>query len=300
MLTDAFYWFTTNNWLGLSWHLALWTIAGALVGLALGISSFLFIRSRGGYRLGIERARWLRALVCSLNIAVFTLACGYMGLFEGGWRGIREMVKTSSLVSDFNAKFGEVEAMFFAGVYHACAIAQNNPQIKPEDAFQKIRVGVTSFVHGREEIHVLDLQRNMDAIGKEAINQVVGVVQLEVAALIPSLKESTQGAFFKRFLDELGHATLHDPAADGMRRIRLDIYLNQILSGMPAEAARSGNPETISFKEMSDYLAREGLMPWVLNAVRGMVRTHQLFALLAMLIALVLPLSGFMIARISR
>jgi hypothetical protein len=297
MTKEILSWLIATDVLSLSWRLALWAVLGALIGIVIGLASFLFIRAKGGYRLDIRGAKWLRALVCTLNILGCAAACTYIGFFEGAWHGVKQTVNTHPLVAELRGEFGQMEAMLFAGVHHACVTVQLNPQIKPEEAKDQIQEGVKKFMAAQEEINAAELQQEMRTVGKAAISQVVDVVTALLSEAMPSLKEQTQGAILHRGLDLLGRVLVHDPSAKQLHNLGLDEYLDSILSGLPVEAARSGNTTTLSYQELSDYLGREGLVPWVLKAVHRFVWVHQLIALAAMgLLVSLFPLS-FWIAR---
>ncbi len=298
MLREIFAFLSTNNVGYIIWHFALWTILSALLGLGLGLGTFFFVRARGGYQLDRPWSRWLRVLVCILNVVVFTLACGYIGLFEGTWRGIQEFAQKSSLVAELNAQFGKVEALFFAGVYQTSALVANQPGIKPDDVVKALDQSLDAFAAGKEEIPVQDFQKRLDSISQESVRQVIGVVERKVVQLAPSLKNWAQVGTLRHGLEALGGTVLHDQAKKGLRSFGLDEYFAHILSGLPEEAARSGNANTISFQEMSAYLGRDGLMPLVLKAVHSFVRSHQLLGLLVMALMLALPILGFKLARI--
>lgn len=297
MLRSLFSFLLANNLIELSWQLFLWTALGGAAGLLVGIGAFWAIRSLGGYRLEARGARWWRGLVCALDVLVLTVAGLYIGAFEGAWRGLEDTAGKSTLVQELNGKVGRVEAAFLAGIYHASALLRDQPQISPAEATRTVNDRLDAFLVGKEEIPVQDFQRQINNAGRQVIDQVAGVAEQRALAWLPALRGNLGQRLLRMGLGELGEGLLHEQARKGLRRIRLDAHLDRILATLPAEAAREGASDALSFPELAAPFQREGVMPWVLDAVRGFVRSHQLLAALLAAGALLVPVLGFRIAR---
>lgn len=297
MLKSLLSFLVSNNLIELSWQLFLWTVLGGAAGLLLGIGAFLAIRSSGGYRLEARGARWWRALVCVVDVLTLVVAGLYIGTFEGAWRGLEDTAAKSSLVRELNGKVGRVEAVFLAGIYHTSILLRDQPQLAPAEAARTVNERLDAFLAGKGEIPVQDFRRQIDSAGRQVVAQVAGVAEQRALAWIPALRGNLGQRLLRRGLDELGEALLHEQARRGMRRVGLDVHLGRILATMPAEATREGAPDALSFQELAAPFQREGVMPWILNAVRGFVRTHQLVAALLAAGVLLVPVLGFWIAR---
>jgi hypothetical protein len=287
-----------NRLLELSGHLLLWPVIGAVVGFALGLWAYRFLRSRGGFRLELPGARWWRGLACALILAVFTSGGSYIGICEGIWRGVRATITEGALIRDLTTSLGKVEAVLLAGIYHGAAGVRNHPGITPGDEARLIGEGVDAFIAGRQEISVSDLRWQLDTIGGEVVDQAAVVVEEKALWLLPVLAEPGRRYLLHQVLTGLGRVFAREPASVQLDRLHLRGYLDRLLSGLPAEAARRGTSDGISFPELSDYLGRMSLATWVLDAVRGFLRTQQAFAAGLAVAFLILLLGVFWLTRV--
>jgi len=297
MAKTLFLWLAQNLPLSACWSITGWTVFGLLVGAGLGLVTFLAVRAHGGYGLKRPHAKWWRGGVCALNLVVFSLACGYAGFWEGAWRTVRNFAETNPVVALANEEFGQLEALLFGGLHHACALALRAPHTSQEEALQTIRTGVERFAAGQEKMEVKVFREEMDTVGKVAVNRALGVVNVYAQCAMPELAKGVAGPLVQRLLVELGGSLAQRQTAKGLKRIRVEAYLDPILTGMTTEAARAATPGSLSYEELSRYLAREGLMPWLLRVARRMVRFHQNLAALAMVLTAALPILGFWAVR---
>jgi len=297
MVRSFFVFLVDNRLLELSGHLLLWPILGAVSGLLIGASAYGFLRSRGWYRLEVPGARWWRGLVCALILAVFLSGGTYIGVCEGIWRGVRATVLEGALVRDLVSSLGKVEAVLLVGAYHGAVGVREHPGITPAEEARLIGEGVDAFISGRQELSVRDLRWQLNTIGQEVVDQAAVVVEDRILGLLPYLGDSDRRPLLHRVLTGLGRVLAREPASAELRRLHLDRYLERLLSGLPEEAARRGTVDGISFDELADYLGRMSLATWILDAVRGFLRTQQLFAAGAAVAFLVLTLGVFGLTR---
>lgn len=267
-----------NRLLELSGHLLLWPLLGAVAGFALGLWAYRFLRVRGGFALEVPGARWWRGGACVLILAAFTSGGSYIGICEGIWRGVRAAVTEGALVRDLTTSLGKVEAVLLAGIYHGAVGVRSHPGITPGEEARLIGEGVDAFVSGRQEISVSDLRWQLDTIGGEVVDQAAVVVEEKVLWMLPVLAEPGRRYLLHQVLTGLGRVFAREPVSAQLDRLHLRGYLDRLLSGLPAETARQGSSDGISFLELSDYLGRTSLATWILDAVRGFLRTQQAFA----------------------
>ncbi len=287
-----------NRLLELSGHLLLWPVIGVVAGSMLGLWVYRFLRARGGFRLEVRGERWWRGLACTLILATFASGGTYVGICEGIWRGVRAAVTEGALVRDLTTSLGKVEAILLAGVYHGAVGVRDHPGITPGDEARLIGEGVDAFLSGRQEISVSDLRWQLDTLGREVVDQAAVVVEGKVLWLLPVLAEPGRRYLLHQVLTGLGRVFAREPASAQLDRLHLRGYLDRLLSGLPAEAARQGTMDGISFLELSDYLGRTSLTTWVLDAVRGFLRTQQAFAVGLALAVLGLLLGVFWLMRV--
>lgn len=267
-----------NRLLELSGHLVLWPLMGALAGALVGVWAYRFVRSRGGFRLEGWGGRGWRGLACAGIVAAFTAGGTYVGVCEGLWRGVRAAFAEGTLVSDVVTSLGQVEALLLAGLYHGARGVSEHPGITPGDEARLVGEGVDAFISGREELSVGDLRRQLGTIGAEVVDQAAVVVEEKILVLLPVLREPGRRFLLHRVLTGLGGELARKPVSASLKHLRLEGYLDRILAGLPAEAARRGTVDGISFAELSDYLGRTSLATWILDAVRGFLRTQQALA----------------------
>ncbi|WP_005032974.1 hypothetical protein [Holophaga foetida] len=297
MSKTLFLWLAQNLPTSACWSITGWTVIGLLVGAGLGLGIFLALRARGGYKLERPHAKWWRGSVCALHLVVFSLGCGYVGFWEGAWRTVRNFAETNSVVALASEEFGKREALLFGGLHYACALALRAPHTSQEEAIQTIRTGVERFAAGQEKMEVKVFREEMDTVGKVAVNRALGVVNVYAQSAMPELAKGAAGPMLQKLLVDLGGSMAQKQTTKELKRFRVEAYLDPILAGMSAEAARAATPGSLSYAELSSFLAREGLMPWLLRAARRMVRFHQNLAALVMVMAAVLPILGFWAVR---
>jgi hypothetical protein len=295
MLRSFLVFLVDNGLLAFSGHLLLWTVIGALSGLLLGVWAYRFLRSRGWYRLDVPAARWWRGLTCALILVLFVSGGTYIGMCEGTWRGVRTTLLEGSLARALVSSLGKVEAMLLVGAYHGAVGIEEHPGITPGEEARIIGEGVDAFLSGRQEISVRDLRRRLDTIGSEVVDQAAVVVEDRVLGLLPFLGESGRRPLLHRVLTGLGRVLAKEPVSAELGHLHLDGYLERLLSELPAEAARQGTVDEISFQELADYLGRMSLATWILDAVRGFLRTQQLLVggVVMALLALSVGVFGF-------
>jgi hypothetical protein len=203
-----------------------------------------------------------------------------------------------ALVRDLVSSLGKVEAVLLAGAYHGAVGVRGHPGITPGEEARLIGEGVDAFISGRQEISVRDLRWQLDTIGGEVVDQAAVVVEDRVIQLLPFLAETGRRSLLHRVLAGLGRVLAKEPASAELRRLRLDGYLERLLSGLPEEAARRGTADGISFEELADYLGRMNLATWILDAVRCFLRAQELFAGGGTVAFLALTLGVFGLTRV--
>jgi len=104
----------------------------------------------------------------------------------------------------------------------------------------------------------------------------------------------------ERFLKSVGVEILKKKLmndADRLLGVKVGKFVEEVFHGLPAEAALHGDPASISVTDLSAYISRQIEERLVLATTRDLVRAMQMYACLAMLLTLVLPVGVFYIMR---
>ena len=283
---------------GLIWTVIKWTILGLTAGLLLGIAVFLLIRSLKGYRLEIKAGKWLRALVCVLTIIISMAAWGYAGLWEGLWRGFQEALENEDLSFRVFTRSGQVGSLLFAGIYTIeFEFEDGEVRVLNEERFEE---RLRSFIAGEWEMNVPELMDRIDLTTEKLADPLARLLSREAVEIWPTLAEGIPNKMLNGFLTALGRAAAHQKLSGEMDRLGVVPYYESILSGITAEASRKGDPETISFGDLSDYIAEQQVSTVVFSHARGFIRSQQINAMIGLIIFLALSVIAFRIGERMR
>ncbi|MHB9023593.1 MAG: hypothetical protein ACYC7E_05380 [Armatimonadota bacterium] len=300
MYQEVLKFITENHLPGLLWTTVGWTIFGSIAGLLLGLLVFFGIRRLGGYRLELPAAVWLRALVGVLTVIIALVCGGIFGFNEGVLRGVRRVVQEGAITERFVPQVGHSGALLLAGLYNIDILVNANNK---QEAQQQLEAKFKSFAAGDWELDVHELQRRVDNVPVTAANVALGAILENPSIRIPEIRNTPLGKVQRWLLVALEQGLIPDQAEGfaeewGAKEIRK--FCANIYRGLPAEAAKSGNPNTIACTELSVYLGRQSLSGLVLPLTKAFVRGHQFSVLLFFLIILAVPVVGFQLGEFIR
>jgi hypothetical protein len=104
----------------------------------------------------------------------------------------------------------------------------------------------------------------------------------------PALRGGLTEKLLRQAIQMLGPALLEQKLSSELRRSGLDHLHATIRAKFLAEAARIGDPATLGYRELSDFILREGIVPAIVLPTRAAARQQQvIYILLALFIAVV-------------
>ncbi len=270
-----------------------WTILGGFLGLLLGGLGFVWIRARGGYRLEVKGAMWLRALVCLVIVVVGAGCGGVAGFHQGLLFSVQRISRDDKVCRDLLPQVGRAEALFLAGVYSAY------PQVisgKGQFSEKQLQAECAAFAEGKWELDVNELDRRLMNTPTIAVNSALQYVDQDINLRCPEIRNQATGRVLFWFLNLLSTSVL----SEGMNENDVAKAWKKILKGLPVEAAKQGNPHTISCSDLSAYLMRQSFDQLVVKLTRYAVRSNQLGALGILLLTLALSTGIFRFAESMR
>ncbi|MHB9130356.1 MAG: hypothetical protein ACYDBB_04585 [Armatimonadota bacterium] len=294
MYQDTLKFVADNQLAGLLWIPLLWAILGGVVGLLLGLCSFFTIRALGGYRLEWKGATWLRVLVGVLTVAVAVICGGITGFQEGIWRAVQRVALQGKMSEQLQPQIGQYGAMLIAGVYVGC------PQGGKQCTEEELKGKVKSFTTGAWELDVPEFNRRLLNTPANTANVLIESATKDTRLRCPELQDTKASRMALWFLGKLGESMLPgeaEEAHDSLVDNELGKLCRKIIREMPAEAAKHGDPNTISYAEVSAFIGRKGMVSAIIKPIRAMVRSQQYGNALFFLCTLALPVIGFRIAE---
>jgi len=255
------------------WSAVRWGLAGLVAGLVFGLAAFFLLRALGAYRLDWQPAKWLRVIVCLLGVLAAMGSLGLIGAAEGVWRSLRQTVERSPALP----KAAEAGTLLLAQLY---VTGTTN--------------SVSGFADGQWEINVTELQRRLDTISEATVKSVTQSMLDDAAQRWPALGGRGQPVL-GWIVGELAQGIVRRKLRENLDRFGIATYWDNVLRSLPAAAARTGDPQTISREELSGLLAQHGLAPLLTGSLRSLVRSFQVQTAIVLALALVLPVAAFRI-----
>lgn len=257
-------------------HVLLWSVLGAIGGLALGGGAALLFSRLGAFRLSWKHATWVRVLA-ALWIAAAGLASGaVLGGCEGTWRGARRAV------ADANLREGP---LLSAAACVSAGVAWIDLKLRnaPEEA-------LGAYTEGKAKLDIPAFYGRLAKAEAEAVDGLVSswTTQAQARLGLPrsALVDALLGSGLRLVAEKLARKTLHDAAKDyGVASAKDGFF-------------RALDETTGEHKDLSARLLDRCVVPLALAPVRFLVRGQQLTAALLGLSAILLPVLGFWIGRL--
>ncbi len=292
---------TGNHLSGFLWACIKMGVLGAALGFFSGLTAFLLIRKWNGYALDGRGAKWARGLVGFFTVLIFMAGFLCVGLLQGALNFTQKLVKDELAIARVCEKPCYQVSMMIAELYIAgSTVVPANTNVVYAD---ELRRQVHALEDGSQEIDVKELEYRLQHLSETAITPIVDQVMARAIQKWPSLTNSPYQQKMERFLKSVAMEMLKKKVmtdADRLLGKNIGKFVDSLFSGLPAEAALRGNPATISVADLSTYISRQIIDFLVLGTIRDYVRMFQIFAYLAMLITLALPVGVFYIVRRRR
>ena len=266
-------------------------VLGALFGAIFAVAAALGFRRLGWYDVPWWRfGRWVRWSAYTLTIVICVLALGAAGFWAGVVSGSEQVLRKSQLGTDLFPRIAEAMA-------DGMAWLQIRARQSKDDTEREVAAKLEEFRAGQWELDAPQFLEHFDDFRETAFKEYV--VKLEESALQRAPK--LRGSLSEKLLHELLHglATLlaqkqlgHELEKWGVGRT-----FRAIREQLVSEAARRGEPNTISRRELSVFIVMEGMVPGILGPIRSFCRAQQLGCLLIAGITVFLPAAALRLAR---
>lgn len=301
MHQEIFKFILTNQLPGMIGIVALWTMIGAILGLLLGLAAYFRVRALGGYRLEWRYTAWLRALAAVLTVGSAVACGGIIGFYDGAWRGVQQVAVQGDFGTRLMPRVGGYGAQLIAGVYSLYPSVGDSK--RPDMSHQEMRKQMASFADGKWEIDIYRMQERVSNTPKYVIDAAIRDLLHDSRIRYPAAKDAASQKILYWFLQRVGEGIL--PAevnqfSDAVSESSVVKYTRKILRDLPAEAAKTGNPQTIGYNHLSAYLARESMQPFFVKPARSIARAHQVGVVIWFLFTLAVPVGGFRLAEYLR
>jgi hypothetical protein len=148
---------------------------------------------------------------------------------------------------------------------------------------------IEAFRTGEWELDVLLLQRQLEELSASAVSNIVTKLETNLVARSSQLQSGLPGVLFHHALEfgtrHLVERKLHSELKDR----NLDMFFDQAQTKMLAVARSSGNPDTISYLELSEFAVQEVVAPSVMFPIRVALKQQAIILLLCTALAAILP-----------
>ena len=279
----------------------IWTILGIIVGIILALTAFFLLRKAGAYHWDWRHARWFRALTLAVMLLAIPVLLGIAGLSQGF------LIEADQVLNRLRS-MKEIKDLGDAGADLLMTIDVVAPQvafdgqtfvITPEmDA--AIDKALVEFREGRQELNVPRLFERIKGAKEQAIRSCVNRAQVFLSTRYPAVTRMIPARILDWFLYGLMEDLLQKKVTAGLTQLGLMSFLKpvtEVVNGLPAAAARSADPATISHRELSEYLVSSMLDAWMIDPIRAVVRKIQILVGIAILAVLCLPPLCFRLAE---
>lgn len=266
---------------------------GAAVGVALGLGfSWLVYRAfrrLDWYHCRSTAGRWGQRGVGLATCVGSAVLLGMAGASEAVNRRLPAAIQHGPLGTQKLSGLGSVLA---DGLFQLDALAGAALTKTPEDEAQR-----QAFLAGRVEFNAPRFLERMGAIRDELYPQMLG--QLESSLTDKNLQWAGQwqGELLRRIIQMIGPALLDQKASTELRKYHLEYLIPALRDGLVNEAARAGNPSTLSYRELSAYLQRTVLHPAIIQPAHSFVRQQQVLCVVGTLFLCLFPPAAFRLCR---
>ena len=257
----------------------MWTLIGAALGIFLAVLACATFSRMGWYHLEWRFARGLRWTIYALTVALSTVFFSLAGFWSGAIAGTERVLLKGQLATDVFPRIGEVIADGMAWVQIRSSVAASaNHEMKLDE-----------FRAGQWELHAGQFLQQLDDLKGDSITN--ALVWLEQSALqnTPQLKGGPGEQILHEIFNGLGRVLVEKKVGSELNNYGVDRIYFAVREQLRTEAAKSGNPHTITRQEISVFLIRDGIVPGILKPVRSTARSQQVPLIGIALIILIVP-----------
>lgn len=269
-----------DEFLALLKSVALWGCLGAALGLVFGVAAYRAFRRCGWYAATSTAGRWLQRGLGAMIVLLCAVLVGGTGVWESIHRQCHDVITRSRIGSDLLPPIADIVAEGFARI---------DLTLQPAEARSTTAADarVAEFRAGAWEIDASAFLHRIDALREGTFQSLLAGFEQEILKKTPTLQGGLTEKLLHQTIQGLGSALLERKLSSEMRRRGLDHLHAAIRTRLIAEAARSGNPTTIGFRDLSGFFLREGIVPVIVHPIRSFARQQQvIYIVLALCVAL--------------
>jgi hypothetical protein len=250
-----------------------WSLLGALLGLAIAIAVYGVFRRLGWYDAQSNVGVWIRRSVLALTVMIAPVLFGLTGFWSGLVKGSEVVLRSSQLGTQV-----------FPWIANTIADGMGWLQLRTGAATEvevpELTAHLEAFRSGAWELNASQFLQQLDRVQEAQVNRAITWLEEEALAKAPGLKGGLAEEMLRQSLRGLGRLIVEGKVSSELKRWGVDRVYRAILEKLIAEAARAGDPQTIKHAELSAFIVREGIVPGILNPIRSTARSQQVVLLL--------------------
>ena len=272
----------------LLWYSAKWAVLGGLLGLVVGIGLTLLFKRIGWYQSGWRFAGWIRWPLWIACVAFCVVLAAGAGLCKGVSQGADEVLHKSQLATKVFPVVGNAIADGLAGLQTYAG--QTN---STETTRSNVVARIEAFRTGEWELDVPLLQRQLEELSASAVSNIVVKIETNLVARSPQLQSGLPGALFHHALQFGTTYLVERKVHSELKNRKLDTFFDKAKNTLLAVARSSGNPDTITYPELSEFAVQEVVAPSVMFPIRVALKQQAIAFLLCTVLAAILPALAF-------
>ncbi len=319
---------------GFFWAICKWTLMCGLAGALIAVPIFFLLRYAGAYRWKWKYAKYFRGCVCVLVVLLTSIFGATIGLNEGIYSGLREVVESQKLMEELKP-VGEAGADLVGGLFilvseipaeelfasmeesgtegppvsdeptPAVDEAESTPEddanaILNEQVMDTVQAELERFREGEWELHIAEFKQQLATAQKECFEYGLPALKELIREEYPSLKEGTGAKLLDWLVDTFGEMLITRLVERELDRAGLRDPITLVWEGLDDLAKETGDPNTVSHAELADYLVNRLLHAMVLYPAKVTVRGNQLTLMVTWLLIMMVPIAFFQIAEEMR
>jgi hypothetical protein len=266
----------------------LWTIVGAVSGLVVGVVASALTAKMGGFAHDWKHAIWFRIVSVLFIVLGFGALGGLIGLWQGALSGLDEALREGPF---------QTEVLLRAGRAGASGLTRI-------DVFLQEKAGGSAgaqahweaFQRGEREWNVVQLLARLDRAESQIVQEATKQAKTELRTRwdipehpwVESILDVVLAALVKKAVREKAGEALSDQGID----------VAPLFTGLPQLAQAQGDPETVTFDELSNHVVDGAVIPAIEGPSKAIVRSQQLMLALGFPIVGLIPVLGFWIGRV--
>jgi hypothetical protein len=260
-----------------------WTLLGALLGLLLSIGGCVFLSRLGWYDVRFRFAGGVRWTMFVLIVTISAILFGLAGFWSGAIKGSERVLSRSQLGTDVFPKIAEAiaDAMAWIQIHAPAATTTTNSS--------ELTVKLEQFRDEKWELDAAQFLVQLETFRSETIGDLVAKLEQSTLERTPSLKGGLGEKLLHQLLTGLARLVVEKKVGSELKNWGADRIYFAIQNQLAAEAARSGNPQTIGRAEISAFIVREGIVPGIMKPIRTTARAQQVPLVLLTLVIILAP-----------